>query len=79
MTMKEDCSDLLNEVRGLEAARALIDRAIDLAVAEALDTGVSRTELALVLGIHRATLYRQFKSGGCAPLRPEVFAGGRNC
>lgn len=54
---------LLGEVRGLLAARALLDRALDDAVAEAVDAGVHRGELARVLGVHRATFYRQFVTG----------------
>lgn len=61
--MERTCSDLLDKVRGLAAARDLLDRALDEAVADAVASGMHRGELARALGVHRATFYRQFVTG----------------
>lgn len=59
--MKEPTlDDLLDEVRGLASALALLDRALPMAVKRAHDAGVEATRLADAIGVHRATLYRRF-------------------
>jgi hypothetical protein len=66
--------DLLNEVRGLAAVLAMLDRALPLAVHRAHQAGVDSVTLAQALGVHRSTLYRRYmppeanpkRSGGAA-------------
>lgn len=57
--MDETQSRLLDEVRGLVAARTLIERALDERVDECIEAGLDRTSLAHVIGIDRSTLYRR--------------------
>lgn len=57
--MDETHSRLLDEVRGLVAARALIDLALDERITDCVDSDVDRTTLAYLLGIDRSTLYRR--------------------
>ncbi len=52
--------DLLDEVRGLASALALLDRALPQAIKRAHDAGVDSVSLAHVLGVHRSTLYRRY-------------------
>lgn len=66
--------DLLNEVRGLAAVLAMLDRALPLTVYRAHEAGIDSVTLAHALGIHRSTLYRRYmppeanpkRSGGAA-------------
>jgi AraC-like DNA-binding protein len=53
--------EALADVRAALRARSVFDRLLDDAVTQACATGVSVTVLARVLGIHRATFYRQFR------------------
>ena len=52
--------DLLDEVRGLAAALALLDRALPRAVKRAHEAGVDSVRLAGVVGVHRSTLHRRY-------------------
>jgi len=51
---------VLEELRSLVLARKLLDREIAEATEQALVIGEPRTSVAYVLGISRASLYRQF-------------------
>lgn len=51
---------LLDEVRGLVAARSLVDDALAASVRECIAAGVDRSAVAFLLGIDRSTLYRRF-------------------
>jgi hypothetical protein len=52
-------SRLLDEVRGLVAARALVDDALTDSIRRCRDAGVGGWSLASSLGVHRSTLYRR--------------------
>jgi len=49
-----------DDVRALARARVLIDGQLAPLVVRALEEGADRTAVAHVLGISRATLYREF-------------------
>ena len=53
-------SRLLDEVRGLVAARALMDHALAQSLRTCRDAGVDAWSLASALGVHRSTLYRRY-------------------
>lgn len=57
--MDKHQSDLLERAVGLPAAKALIDRATDELLAEAVLSTANLSALATVLGIHRSTIYRR--------------------
>lgn len=56
--MNEQHSDLLDRARGLAAARALIDRAIEDLIDEAMVSEIDISALARSLRVHRSTIYR---------------------
>lgn len=60
--MDEQHSDLLDRARALAIAKALIEREIAALIEETMDSegaDINRSEMARVLGLHRATLYRR--------------------
>lgn len=58
--MDETQLRLLDDVRGLVAARALIDNALKQRIAQGVAADLDRSMLAHVLGIDRSTLYRRY-------------------
>jgi transcriptional regulator of acetoin/glycerol metabolism len=50
--------DLLDRARGLSSAKALIDRAIQELIAEAVSAEIDITALSQALAMHRSTVYR---------------------
>jgi predicted GNAT family acetyltransferase len=60
LTMDATHSRLLDEVRGLAAARALIEHALEEAVKESHNAGVDGWRIAAAADIHRSTLYRRY-------------------
>lgn len=58
--MDDSHDRLLDEVRGLVAARTLLDNAIASRVRACIDAGVDRSALAYLLRMDRSTLYRRF-------------------
>lgn len=61
----------VGEVRALLRSRAAAERLLVAALLDACDAGVPRAVLADLLGIHRATLHRQFLSGRSATVVDE--------
>ena len=57
--MTEQHSDLLDRARGLASARALIERETRELFADAIATGANVSAIALLLGMHRSTIYRR--------------------
>ena len=59
----------IGQVRALHEARSTYEHLLSEAVREACGLGVPRSVLADVLGIHRATFYRQYGAvvGGDVP------------
>ena len=53
-------ADALGQLRSLLRGRQVFDELLAEAVRAACATGVARSTVAEVLGVHRATLYRQF-------------------
>lgn len=47
-------------IRGLVESRRIIEETLRAAVREACDAGADRMHLAHILGVHRATFYRQY-------------------
>jgi hypothetical protein len=81
LTMDENRSGLLDEVRGLVAARSLLDNTLAARIAECIGAGVDRSTLANVLGVDRSTLYRRYvwstdarsaTTGACGGSRPSI-------
>lgn len=64
--MGSETVSILVELRGFVMARRLLDREIASATVQALRAGENRTVVAELLGVSRATLYRQF-----GPLRDD--------
>lgn len=58
--MTDDERRLLEEVRGLVAARTLLDNALADLIRTAVRANVDRSALAFALGIDRSTLYRRY-------------------
>lgn len=56
--MDEQHLDLLYRARGLASATALIQRAREELIAEALASSVDLSALSRALGVHRSTIYR---------------------
>lgn len=56
---------------GLVAAAGAIEAEIRQGVQQAIQEGVSVSELARCLGVHRATLYRQFRGSFAAGTQSE--------
>lgn len=56
--MDEHHLDLLYRARGLAAATALIQRAKEELIAEAIASSADLSALSRALGVHRSTIYR---------------------
>jgi hypothetical protein len=58
--MTDEDRRLLEEVRGLVAARTLLDNALADLVRDCVRANVDRSALAFALGVDRSTLYRRY-------------------
>ena len=70
--MDEAQRRLLDEVRGLVAARTLIDNALEQKIADCVAADLDRSMLAYVLGVDRSTLYRRYVWGGTRAIMPAA-------
>jgi len=68
--MDEAQGRLLDEVRGLVAARTLIDNAIAQRIGECVAAELDRSMLAHVLGVDRSTLYRRYVTSAQRAIMP---------
>lgn len=68
--MDEAQRRLLDEVRGLVAARTLIDNALEQRIAECIAAEIDRSMLARVLGVDRSTLYRRYVTSARKAVMP---------
>lgn len=57
--MDEQDSDLLDRARGLASAKALIERATEELLTEAIVKCANVSAIAALLGVHRSTVYRR--------------------
>jgi hypothetical protein len=58
--MTDEERRLLEEVRGLVAARTVLDNALADLVRDCVRANIDRSALAFALGIDRSTLYRRY-------------------
>ncbi len=68
--MDEAQRRLLDEVRGLVAARTLIDNALEQRIAECIAAEIDRSMLTRVLGVDRSTLYRRYVTSARKAVMP---------